>query len=93
MREEDWEQTIEQAARLLGWLVYHTYDSRHSAPGFPDLCLVRPPRLIFAELKTEAGQLSRDQRLWLDNLAACPMVETYVWRPSDWRQVERVLAR
>lgn len=91
IHEKDWQETIERSARVLRWLVYHTYDSRKSAPGFPDLLLIRPPRLIVAELKTETGRLSADQKLWLENFRNIPMVEAYVWRPSDWKQVERVL--
>ncbi len=84
---------VERTARLLRWLVYHTYDSRNSTPGFPDLVLIRPPRLIVAELKTETGRVTDEQKLWLENFKAVPMVETYVWRPSDWKKVEAVLQR
>ena len=89
--EAKWQDTILQSARLQRWLAYHTYDSRRSTPGFPDLILVRPPRIVVAELKTEHGRLSNDQRKWLAHFNECPGVETYVWRPSDWKQVEEVL--
>lgn len=56
-------------ARLYGWRAYHTHDSRRSAPGFPDLVLVRPPRLIFAELKTDTGRVKPEQEAWLEALA------------------------
>jgi hypothetical protein len=36
-----------------GYLVYHTYDSRGSERGFPDIVAVRPPVVVFAELKDE----------------------------------------
>ena len=77
-------------ARLMGWRCYHTYDSRRSDAGFPDLVLVRRPRVIFAELKSDRGKLTDDQRAWLEALDGCS-VERYIWRPSDWPKVERIL--
>lgn len=58
--------------------------------GFPDLVLVRRPRVIFAELKAERGRLLDAQRDWLAALRDCS-VESYLWRPSDWPEIERVL--
>ena len=49
--EAELQTAIIDCAVALGWLVYHTHDSRHSPEGFPDLILVREPRLIIAELK------------------------------------------
>lgn len=65
MKEADWQATIVETATLKGWLVYHTHDARRSDKGFPDLVLVRPPRLIFAELKNEKNTLSHDQAMWM----------------------------
>lgn len=74
-------------ARLLGWRVYFTWTSLHSPPGFPDLVLCRPPRLLFVELKSEEGRLSRAQRDWLALLETIPGIEAYVWRPRDQREI------
>ena len=61
-----------------------------SAPGFPDLTMVRRGKLVFAELKTEKGNLTKAQAWWLAGLKqAHPHV--YLWRPSDWREIEEVL--
>ena len=81
-------------ARLKGWLLYHTHRSDRSEPGFPDLVLVRSPRIVFAELKTERGRPTEDQALWLDELGRSggATVEAHLWRPSDWVQIEMVLA-
>jgi hypothetical protein len=84
MREKELQEAIVGCAGYLNWSVYHTYDSRRSAPGFPDLVLIRPPRMIVAELKTEKGRLSDWQRIWLDMFERVPVVEVYVWRPVDW---------
>jgi VRR-NUC domain len=82
---------VQALAGSLGWLTYHTHDSRKSPPGFPDLVLVRD-RVVFAELKTDAGRLTDEQQEWLDRLGAAG-AEVYVWRPRDWRQVRAVLDR
>lgn len=64
MSEAELQRSVIELARLLGWRVYHTRDSRGSAAGFPDLCMVRAGDLIFAELKTEKGKLSPAQCEW-----------------------------
>jgi hypothetical protein len=81
---------VRQLAHLLGWLCYHTHDSRRSQPGFPDLTLVRGSRLLFAELKTDTGRVTAAQQQWLDALAAAGQ-EVYVWRPCDWAAIEAAL--
>ncbi len=91
MRESEFMQTIEDLARKCGWsMIYHTHDSRHSAKGFPDLCIARAPRLIFAELKTEDGKLTPEQAEWLRVLAGCGC-ECYCWRPGEWSEIESVI--
>lgn len=77
------------AARELGWLVYHTHDSRRSGEGFPDLTLVRhgrgPTWLIFAELKAPGKQPTPVQRAWLALLdKPASGVRSYLWRLADW---------
>jgi hypothetical protein len=80
-----------ELARLRGWADYHALDSRGSEPGWPDLALCRPPRVVFAELKSETGRVSAAQRRWLDLLGQCPGIETHVWRPGDWPRIVEVL--
>jgi hypothetical protein len=83
---------VRRCARAHGYCVYHTRDSRGSDCGFPDLCLVRPGRLIFAELKSAQGKLTREQHLWLDMLRrSVPGVSAHVWRPADWSTIQEVL--
>lgn len=91
--ERDFQAQVLQLARLSGWMAYHTRDSRRSEPGFPDLVLVRPPMILFAELKTGAGKVRPEQRTWLAALAGCEGVDVALWRPSDWKTVEEVLKR
>jgi hypothetical protein len=89
MSEAKFQAEVIKLAKSLGWHVYHTYDSRRSEPGFPDLVLVRE-RVIFAETKKESGKQTKDQFAWegwlLDADAQC-----YCWRPSDWAEIVRIL--
>ena len=100
--EKEFQRSVIEYARMMGWRIHHTrpaltQSGRWITPvqgdvGFPDLVLCRPPRLIFAELKSERGKPSTDQMEWLDALRACG-VEVYLWRPSDWETVVDVLTR
>ena len=104
--EQQFQDAVVELAELNGWLCYHTYDSRRSDPGFPDMVMVRGAVVIFAELKTERGRVSRPQREWLDALKSVErqafedksegfeeyrVVRVYLWRPSDWDDIEKVL--
>ncbi len=89
--EKEFQANVIELAGLLGWRHYHVLYSQKSPPGFPDLVLVRDGRLIFAELKSERGRLTHPQRVWLAALKACPGVQVYEWRPSDWPEIEGVL--
>lgn len=99
MSEKALQQHIVDAARKLGYLVYHTFDSRRSEPGYPDLTMVHPQqkRIIFAELKREGKHPTDAQYRWLFGIAVIAHDETpiraYIWRPSDWLsgEIERAL--
>lgn len=80
-------------ATVYGWWWWHDTDSRRNHRGLPDLILVRPPRVLFVELKRErtSAKVTREQAGVLDMLAQCPGVESYVWRPSDERSLDAVL--
>lgn len=84
--EKEFLQTVIDFAKLHGWRTYHTYSSRRSTAGFPDLVLVRGEtgEAIFAELKREGGRLTAEQQDWLRDLMRVRRVHTAVWRPSDW---------
>jgi hypothetical protein len=74
-------EKVRRLARELGYLTYHTHDSRRSEPGFPDLVLVGH-RVIYAELKRMTGPTRPDQKKWLAALAAGG-AEVHLWRPID----------
>ncbi|MGH6656553.1 MAG: VRR-NUC domain-containing protein, partial [Actinocrinis sp.] len=68
--------------RLFQVAWYHTYNSRRSAPGWPDLALCGTRKLIFRELKTETGHLKPEQEQWGLMLRAAGQ-DWGVWRPAD----------
>ena len=70
--------------------VWHDNDSRRNAAGLPDLILLGPGGLAFAELKKQKGRVSPEQQGWLDGLTRVG-VPAYLWRPSDWPEVQAVL--
>ena len=85
MTEKAFQAAVIQLAQLAGWNVYHAFDSRRSAPGFPDLTLAKKGRVVFAELKSTRGTLSKAQARWLEATGG------ECWRPSDWPRIEAVL--
>ena len=84
MSEASLQRRVLGLARELGWLAYHTHDSRRSQPGWPDLALVsvKRRRFLVAELKTERGRVAPEQHTWLTALAAAG-IEAHIWRPAD----------
>lgn len=106
MTEKDFQAAVMDFARLNGWLVYHPPANRPGGktgrvqrvePGFPDLTMVRDGHLLFAELKRDGAYLRAEQRAWchaLEHVAnRTPWVSVWLWRPSDWPEIEAVLAR
>jgi hypothetical protein len=91
MTERQLQSAVIQLAELLGWKAYHTFDSRRSNPGYPDLTLVKDDRLLFVELKSATGRLTTEQTEWLRALGYVASVAT--WRPVDWTSgaIEAVL--
>ena len=89
---------IRRLATDNGYISYHTHDSRKSEVGFPDLLLAKPEtltsagRILFVELKSSQGKVTREQHLWLDILThTVPGVEVYLWRPRDWPTIQQIL--
>lgn len=93
MSEAQLQDAITEAASRQNYLWYHTYDSRKSPPGYPDLTIVGHGRLIFLELKSVKGDVEDDQQKWLDALGTVvgpPLVE--VIRPADLDRCLKILA-
>ena len=98
LTEAHFQQAVYEAARLNGWLVAHFGSSegadgnwrtttRYDAKGFPDLVLAHPTLgVLFRELKTDRGTLTKFQIEWLDLLYTAG-ADSAVWRPQDWLKI------
>ena len=91
MLERDFQAQVVELAKLFGWRIAHFRPAPSAKgwrtpmighPGWPDLVLLRPPRLILAELKS-TSKVRPEQQEWLDQLGQVPGVESHVWRPAD----------
>lgn len=67
----------------------HMTPTKYDAAGFPDLVLCRE-RIIYAELKTETGELTPEEEQWRTKLQAANQ-EWYLWRPRYWQQIKEIL--
>ena len=101
LTEERFEQRVILLAALHGWRGYHTRKSfgvvmgvnRLDAYGWPDWAFWHPRkgRFMLRELKTQRGPVSPYQTQVIAELAACG-IDTKVWRPSDWPEIEATFA-
>ena len=91
MTERQFQNWVVELAKANRWLVYHTYDSRRSEAGFPDLVLVREVTL-FRELKTDKGRMRPEQRVWAKRLTES-RADYGVWRPKDKDRIIEILTR
>ena len=88
--EKDLDAAIVKLCKLYGWRRYHTYRSKHSPAGFPDLVLVRD-RILLRELKGDQGTLTAEQKEW--GIAITEAGGDFaVWRPRDLEEIARALA-
>lgn len=90
LTEKEFMAQVVQLAKLLGWLVYHTHDSRRSVAGFPDLMLLRGGRLLVIELKVGQNQPTAEQRTWLREFSKTG-VFVAVWTPEQWAEIQVIL--
>lgn len=95
--EAAFQQSVIDLAKLYGWRVAHFRPCHTNRGwrtpmqgdiGFPDLVLARDGEVIFAELKSENGKMTPDQKTWAEHLPGC-----YVWRPSDMDTINALLRR
>lgn len=83
--EAQLQDAVTALAKMRGWMAYHTYDSRRSEPGFPDLVLVHEDTgiLVFVELKSAKGKMTPAQKRW--RAAIEKGGHRYrLWTPTEW---------
>lgn len=101
-REDEFTDQVLQLAGMMGWRRVHFRPGQTAkgwrtpvqgdGKGYPDLTLVRPPRLIYAELKVGNNKPTPEQESWLYDLRRCS-VEVYLWYPEDMAAIVAVLSR
>ena len=90
--ERHFMQHVIYAAKQHGWKCFHSYSSIKGNSGYPDLTLVKPHQpVIFAELKSDVGQLTVEQRRWAAAIELSLGVEYRIWRPRDWEWILQTL--
>lgn len=95
LTEKSWQQAVTRLLRQHGYsLIYHTYSSKRSPSGFPDLVaaheeLGRP--LLALELKTDTGQVTLAQAKWLVALETSVGILARVYRPRDVEELVKML--
>ncbi len=90
MTERQLQDAVIDAAEQLGFRTYHTYDSRRSTPGYPDLHVVGHGTQFFFEFKRHRGVVSIDQDAWIAELQRSGIVAMVV-RPDDYDEVLALL--
>lgn len=99
--EKQFQAWVVRRARERGWArqfhvlraqVQGVWVTNTSAPGVPDLWLLRPPRLIVLELKRWGGKATDEQAAWIAGLQKVPGVDAFVVDPGDAADVLDLLA-
>ena len=88
--EKDLQRQVEDLLKRFKWNYYHTWNSRHSVPGFPDVIALRRGRCLAVELKKEDEMPTPEQVDWLGAFSEVAF-EVHVWRPSDFEKIVEIL--
>lgn len=83
MKESELQRKVIETCNWLGLRHYHTFDSRKSAAGFPDLVIVGPLGVLFVELKSDKGLVSPQQEAWVADLERAG-AEAFIIRPAGF---------
>jgi hypothetical protein len=81
MPEAELQEAVRRLCAGLGLFHYHPLNSKGCAPGWPDSVIVGR-KVIYRELKTEAGRLTREQEQVGRRLQRAG-ANWRIWRPSD----------
>jgi len=103
LTEAQWQKQIERALTLFGWWWMHIPPNVVVCPrcgnkiyrgikkGFPDVLAIKPPHILWIELKREKGQLEPEQTAVGQMLLACGQIWLYV-RPRDRERLLNLIA-
>ena len=98
--EAKFQAAIVELAEWRKWRVYHVANvHKHlrndTAVGFPDLVMVRAPRVVVAECKKKGGKPTAEQLEWLGAWGRCTAenqrLQVFIWYPTDWDQIEDIV--
>lgn len=105
LTEKEFQKAVVKRAKELGFLVMHAERAMvrnsdgsrrwitNTVKGFPDLVLVKPPRIIFLELKKDRrSKMSDEQTEWLSALQRCSEIEAFCVTPTDGAYIEEMLS-
>lgn len=103
--ERDFLAQVIDLAHKTGWRAAHFRPAKTEkgwrtavqadGAGWPDLVLVKPPNIIFAELKVGKGTLTEHQAGWLTVLrgsGSSPYIQVKIWFPEDWEEIKEILS-
>lgn len=99
--ENQFLKQVLQLAKLRGWRTCHFRPAMNKrgqwmtavqgdGAGWPDIILVRPPRILAVELKVGKNKTTPEQDVWLEQLSKCGIYAA-VWRPEMWETIETIL--
>lgn len=100
MTGTDLQQTIIEYAHIKGWRIAHFRPAltkkgwrtpvSGDGEGFPDLIMVRPPRVVVFECKSEKEKVTTKQVAWLGMFRECGLLSRVV-RPHNWNDIVKWL--
>ena len=100
--ETEFQRAVVDYLNMCGWRHLHVrksmgrrngtegWQTTTSIKGWPDLLAWKPGRIVAIELKSDTGRATPEQLDVLASLSAAG-VETFIWRPSDWPEIEKVM--
>jgi hypothetical protein len=88
MTEKELQRLVMEICEEMDLTVFHSFDSRRdTGVGYPDLTILGPGGIIFAELKSDSGHLTTAQTLWRNKFLYAGL-DWYLWRPLELHRGE-----
>ncbi len=70
--EDEMLEALMELGPSLGYLTYHTHDSRHSPAGYPDVSLIGNGMAVWVELKGEGEKMTPAQERYAERIGDLP---------------------